>query len=332
MDLFLMSYEREMRVATEAALVASRLCEQVRREMSAEAIEKKDGTPVTVADFGSQAVICRSIAKVFPGDPVVGEEEGSGLREPNMKGTLDKVTEFVQRTLSDVTHESVISWINRGNGDVGPRYWTIDPIDGTKGFLRGEQYAVALALIEEGEVKMGVLACPWLPADPGDHNGARGVLFSAVRGQGATMFPVKGGPHTSLRVTGLEENSDLPLVESVESGHCDHRQQHAVAKAVGIQVPSLKVDGQVKYGMVARGEAVLYLRFPSSDAPTYLERIWDHAAGAIIVEEAGGRVTDMKGRSLDFSRGPDMTHNQGIIAGSVAIHEKVLEVLKLRSY
>jgi 3'(2'), 5'-bisphosphate nucleotidase len=94
----------------------------------------------------------------------------------------------------------------------------------------------------------------------------------------------------------------------------------------------MRVDGQPKYGIVARGEALLYLRFPSAEAATYLEKIWDHAAGAIIVEEAGGRVTDMQGRPLDFSRGPDMAGNQGIIAGNLSIHEKVLEVLRLKRY
>jgi 3'(2'), 5'-bisphosphate nucleotidase len=328
----IMSYEREKQLAVEAALSAAKLCEQVRQEMGSEAMEKKDGTPVTVADFGSQAVICRSIADAFPGDQVVGEEEGTPLQEPHMSGILEKVTKYVQRTLSDTTWKSVISWINRGNGEVGPRYWTIDPIDGTKGFLRGDQYAVAVALIEEGEVKVGILACPSLCVNPGDDEGEKGVLFSAVRGQGATMSPMKGGLNTPIQVASLEQNSNLPFVESVETAHCDQNQQHAVAKAAGIQDLSLRVDGQAKYGMVARGEAVLYLRFPSSQSPTYLEKIWDHAAGAIIVEEAGGSVTDMEGRPLDFSHGPDMTDTHGIIAGNVSSHEKVLEVLKLNIY
>lgn len=327
-----MPYEREKQVAFEAALSAAKLCEQVRQEMGLEAIEKKDGTPVTVADFGSQAVICRTIGDAFPGDQVVGEEEGTPLREPNMGVTLKKITEYVQRTVSDATQEGVITWINRGNGEVGPRFWTVDPIDGTKGFLRGDHYAVAVALIEGGEVKLGILACPSLPISPGDDAGERGVLFTAVRGQGARMFPMNGAPDSSIRVASVEQNPNLPFVESVESAHCDHSQQHAVAKAVGIQVPSLRVDGQAKYGIVARGEAVLYLRFPASQSPPYLEKIWDHAAGAIIVEEGGGRVTDMEGRPLDFSQGSDMIGNHGIIAGNLSIHENVLEVLKLRNY
>jgi 3'(2'), 5'-bisphosphate nucleotidase len=143
---------------------------------------------------------------------------------------------------------------------------------------------------------------------------------------------MNGAPDSSVRVASLDQNPNLPFVESVESSHCDHSQQHAVAKAAGIQVPSLRVDGQVKYGMVARGEVAIYLRFPSAESATYLEKIWDHAAGAVIVEEAGGRVTDMQGRPLDFSQGPDMLGNQGIIAGNLSIHEKVLEVLRLKSY
>lgn len=324
-----MSYEREMEIAFEAALRASKLCEQVRQKLDPEPIQKEDRTPVTVADFGSQAVICRTIADAFPGDQVVGEEDGSTLGEANMASTLEKVTAYVRCALSDATHERVITWINRGKGKVGPRYWAIDPIDGTKGYLRGDHYAVAVALIEKGEVKLGILACPSLLISTADFGGERGVLFAAARGRGASMSPMSGASHTTIHVASLEQNPHLPFVESVESVHCDHAQQHAVAEAVGIQRSSLRVDGQAKYGMVARGEAVLYLRFPSSQSPTYLEKVWDHAAGAIILEEAGGRVTDMKGHSLDFSRGPDMMGNQGIIAGGLSIHKKVLEVLNI---
>jgi 3'(2'), 5'-bisphosphate nucleotidase len=327
-----MPYEHEKQVAIEAALSAAKLCEQVRQEMGPMAVKKEDGTPVTVADFGSQALICRALSEAFPDDQVVGEEEGSALREQKMGTILENVTAYVQRAVFDATQEDVITWINRGNGKVGPRFWTIDPIDGTKGFLRGDHYAVAVALIEQSDVKLGILACPSLPDIAGGDARHRGVLFTAVRGQGARMFPMNGAPDSSIHVAKPSQNPKLPFVESFESSHCDHAQQQAVAKAVGIQAPSLRVDGQVKYGMVARGEAIIYLRFPSADSATYLEKIWDHAAGAIVVEEAGGRVTDMQGHSLDFSEGPDMVGNQGIIAGNSLIHEKVLEVLRLRSY
>jgi 3'(2'), 5'-bisphosphate nucleotidase len=327
-----MFFEHEKKMGIEAALSAAKLCEGVRQDMGPETIQKKDGTPVTVADFGSQALICRAIAEAFPEDQIVAEEDGTLLRGPNMKGTLKKITEYVRRTVSDATEKEVITWINRGNGEVGLRYWAIDPIDGTKGFLRGDHYAVAMALIEEGQVKVGILACPSLPIRMGDDAGGRGVLFAGVRGEGARMFPVNGAPDLAMGVASSNDNPNLPFVESIESSHCDHSQQHAVARAVGIRAPSLRVDGQPKYGIVARGEALLYLRFPSAGGVTYLEKIWDHAAGSIIVEEAGGLVTDMQGRPLGFSQGPDMVGNQGIIAGDPSIHEKVLEVLRLRHY
>ena len=327
-----MPYELEREVAVEAALSAAKLCEQVRHEMGPEAMEKRDGTPVTVADFGSQALICRTIADAFPSDQVVGEEEGTPLREPNMSVTLEKVTAYVRHAAFDATEEEVITWINRGTGKVAPRYWTIDPIDGTKGYLRGDHYAVAIALVEGGEVKLGIMACPSLHIHQGGYKGERGVLFAAVRGQGASMFSIKAGSSTVIHVATFVERSDLPFVESVESTHCDHAMQHAVAKLAGIGVPPMRVDGQPKYGIVARGEALLYLRFPYVEGATYHEKIWDHAAGAIVVEEAGGRVTDMQGRPLGFSQGPDMVGNQGIIAGNPLIHEKVLEVLRLKRY
>ena len=62
--------------------------------------------------------------------------------------------------------------------------WTLDPIDGTKGFLRGEQYAVCLALLVDSSVEVGVIGCPNLPLDPQKPDGQRGCLFIAVRGQG----------------------------------------------------------------------------------------------------------------------------------------------------
>lgn len=63
--------------------------------------------------------------------------------------------------------------------------WTVDPIDGTKGFLRRDQYAICLALIIDGHVQLGVMGCPNLLVDYKEKEGERGCLFVAVRGQGA---------------------------------------------------------------------------------------------------------------------------------------------------
>jgi 3'(2'), 5'-bisphosphate nucleotidase len=176
-------------------------------------------------------------------------------------------------------------------------------------------------------VKLGVLACPALPVDLDQPDGEKGVLFVAVRGEGATMMPLSGGEPQTIRVTAADDVANMRFVESVESGHGDHARQDAIAKAVGITASSLRMDSQAKYGAVASGRAALYLRLPSPKTPNYREKIWDHAAGMIVVEEAGGRVTDMYGKALNFSLSSKLVDNQGVIVSSGGIHDTVLAAL-----
>jgi 3'(2'), 5'-bisphosphate nucleotidase len=223
--------------------------------------------------------------------------------------------------------DTVLDWIDHGNGKVSARYWTLDPIDGTKGFLRNDQYAVALALIEDGDLKVGVLACPNLPVDPSQPDGPRGLLFWGSRGGGSFVEPISGGTPQSIRVVQGTDSASFRMVESVESGHGDHTLQGRIARTVGIVAESVRMDSQAKYGAVARAQAALYLRLPSPRTPDYRENIWDHAAGALVVEEAGGRVTDVRGRPLDFAGGPRMMDNRGVVVSNGAIHDRVLAEL-----
>ena len=299
-----MGYDREREVAVEAVREAARLCVDVRKSLVG-AMEKEDRSPVTVADFGSQALVCRRLKSVFSEDPIVAEEDASVLRDAEQSAMRKTVCEFV-RVYAQADENTVCDWIDAGNGDVAERFWTLDPIDGTKGFLRGDQYAVALALIDCGEVKVAALACPALPVDMDQADGDCGVLFVAVRGEGTQLMPLGDGDVVDVRI----DDPAWRFAESVESSHGDHDAQQAVAQAVGIVSPSLRMDSQVKYGAVARGDAALYLRLPSPEYPDYRENIWDHAAGALIVEEAGGQVSDMFGRPLDFVSAAQMEDNR----------------------
>jgi len=320
-----MSFEQEKKVAIAAATAAAIICEQVRQTMVPEAIEKKDKSPVTVADFGAQAVVCKALADAFPNDPVVGEEDAAQLKIPKMAERLQQVTDYVKQVEPDATPESVLSWIDHGNGAVASRYWTLDPIDGTKGFLRKDQYAVALAMVAEGDVKVGVLACPALTLTLKD-GPATGILFVAVRGEGATMQAIHNGTPEPIKVTSSADTENFRFVESVESADGDQTLQQLIAKAAGITTESIRMDSQAKYGVVASGNAVLYLRLPSPKYPGYQEKIWDHAAGVIVVEEAGGRVTDMFGEKLDFSKA-DRLETVGVVVSNGEIHTKVLSAL-----
>jgi 3'(2'), 5'-bisphosphate nucleotidase len=317
-----MSYEKEKQVAIDAVIAAAKLCQRVRQSIPS-AIEKSDKSPVTVADYGSQALICKAISDAFADDPIVAEEDSAALSQPDMAERLNQVAEYVKELQPEATPEKVTSWIDRGNGTVADRYWTLDPIDGTKGFLRQDQYAVALALIEGGDIKVGVLACPALPMASGEE----GTLFVAVRGEGAYQAPLSGGELQPIRVASMDDSDSLRFVESVESGHGDQSRQASIAQAVGITAPSLRMDSQAKYGAVASGQALLYLRLPSPKTPDYREKIWDHAAGAIVVEEAGGCVTDMYGKPLDFSQGAKMVDNQGVVVSNGVIHQQAIDAL-----
>lgn len=324
-----MSYEKEKQVALAAVTQAARLCGMVRAELVVDSLEKGDKSPVTVADFGSQALVCQQLQASFPDDPIVGEEDSSDLRASAEK--LAQVTDYVRRFQPEATADQVCAWIDAGNGAVAERYWTLDPIDGTKGFLRNDQYAIALALIEEGEIKVAALACPALPLDFADPNSEIGTIFVAVQDEGAAQAPLSGGEFTPIEVASETAAAQARFVESVESGHGDHALQDSVAKAVGISQDSLRMDSQAKYGAVARGDATLYLRLPSPKSPDYREKIWDHAAGALIVKEAGGRVTDMHGKPLDFGTDFKMHHNQGVVASNGVIHLPAIEVLATQS-
>lgn len=331
-------YAAEKQHAYQAIVRAAALCRRIQSDMvNPASAEKADRSPVTVADYASQAVICKGLSDAFPNDPVVAEETSEALRAPDQAGVLDQVTHYVRTYLPVARPTDVCNWIDHGGADSGPRFWTLDPIDGTKGFLRGEQYAIALALIVDGRVQVGALACPRLPFDLAQPDGPCGVAFLAVRGRGAEMVPLPDDDQALERISragriSVASSDDLAagrFVESFESGHTDHAAHASLARALGITQPSVRLDSQAKYGIVARGDAAIYLRLPSPKTPDYRERIWDHAAGALIIEEAGGRVTDILGSDLDFGQGRRLEKNRGIVASNGYLHAAILEALKL---
>lgn len=319
-----MDYQKELQVAVAAVREASRVCRKVQINLvTADTLQKKDKSPVTVADFASQAVVCRALREAFPGVPVVGEEDAKELRADTEEAVTLRAAVgqhaglSIDEALDAIDHGGFTPDAAPGSGPGD--YWTLDPIDGTKGFLRGEQYAVALGLIENGKVVLGVLGCPNL--------GQGGMLMAAVRGQGTKLLPLdgKGVEGEPVKVSGVTDLSEAKFCESVESGHSDQDASVLIAKDLGITAEPYRIDSQCKYAAVARGDAEVYLRLPTR--PGYREKIWDHAAGMIVVEEAGGTVTDVRGLPLDFSKGRQLEENRGVIATSGPFHERVVEVV-----
>ena len=180
-----------------------------------------------------------------------------------------------------------------------------------------------MALIVDGEIQVGVLGCPNLTAEE-DRIGA---LLVAVKGQGSSIQPLfESGSSTTLSTTSVDTSCDAKLCESVESGHSDHSASAIIAKRLGIDAPSVRLDSQAKYAIVAQGLADIYMRLPSR--PGYREKIWDHAAGVLQVTEAGGRVTDILGNDLDFGQGALLVEGRGVLATNGHLHDDVVEALR----
>ena len=322
--------EIERHVAIEAVVKACALCAEVQSaHISGGAIDKEDRSPVTVADFGAQAIISEILAEKFPNVPLVSEEDSGLLRNPDNGRLKDLVIDYVHRYSPLLAGErEIFKAIDRGKGEGGGqgRFWTLDPIDGTKGFLRGDQYAVALALIEEGEVALGVMGCPNLPLRLLHEKYPLGCLFVAMKGEGTFIRGLEDREETKITVSPLLDTADSLFCESFEPSHSSHDQVVQILQALGVKRPPLRMDGQGKYGLLARGEGTVYLRLPTRKS--YVEKIWDHAAGTIIVEEAGGRITDMHGKPLDFSLGRTLEGNQGIVATNGLLHERMLDAVK----
>jgi 3'(2'), 5'-bisphosphate nucleotidase len=167
--------------------------------------------------------------------------------------------------------------------------WTLDPIDGTKGFLRGGQYAVCLALLVDARVELGIIGCPNLPIAPPAPssstdsttitNDNRGAVFVAVRGHGAHQLPLSlSAPNAPLQLhMPLLALNDLSFLESVEKAHAALDMNARVAARLGVRAAPVSMDSQAKYAALARGDGGggVYLRLPvARRRGGYQEKIW----------------------------------------------------------
>lgn len=319
----------EICFALDAVSRACELARLVQREMVGPALTKDDKSPVTVADFSVQALIARQLANAFPGAPLVGEERSEALRTPEGKATLDQVRAFVQRFIPQAADGQICDWIDQGGAEPTKRFWTLDPIDGTKGFLRGGQYAIALALIENGQVIVGALGCPNLSDAARSDTKGPGTTVVAARGQGSWYAPANNIHELRrLVVSDRTDPAEARVLRSFEAGHTNVDQLGHVVAALGAQADPVLMDSQAKYAVLAAGAGDLLFRLLSPKQPDYQERIWDQAAGALVVEEAGGRITDLAGNALDFSCGRTLARNRGVVASNGRLHDAALAALR----
>ncbi|MBA0836726.1 hypothetical protein Goarm_008921, partial [Gossypium armourianum] len=379
-------YHRELEAAVEAVERACRLCVDVnslknlnltscslaialvqRSLFSVEGriIEKKDQTPVTVADFGVQALISLELSKSFPSIPLVAEEDSGFLRSNNLVDpVVSAVSDHMSFNKKSLSHDDVLEAIDRGGknafamGTKPATYWILDPIDGTRGFVKGSQalYVVGLSLVVEGEIVLGVMGCPNWVVDATykstthaqsyrNSSPGLGIIMVAHVGCGTWKKRLKNMLDSSIKISSDWSRCFVDgfcLVSDArfcipESQTWESLPLSVLYKAridddnVGdkeICLLSAFCGSLCKYLMVASGRASVFILRARSEK---LIKVWDHAVGMICVHEAGGKVTDWKGRELDLAA--DKVERRiiypegGILVTNGKIHNETLEMI-----
>ncbi len=307
---------QEWQPALEAVSIASRaavrFAERLQDDPAGRA-DKSDASPVTAADLALQAILNILLAERYGARSAVGEEStavfsgDSRLREV--------VHELVRTERPGLAAAAIDAAIDAADGDgTEPRHWVMDPIDGTRGYLRGQQYCICLAFIDEGVPVFGAAGCPRL--------GAAGRVVAAVRQGGTWEWEGLAMAERPVAVRVREAGGDgepLRACVSPDLGPRSRARLESLADGLVAAVPALKTAGmesQVKFVLVARGEADLAVRFPVGDPTRDRDMIWDYAGAVTMVEEAGGRMTDCRGGPLRFGRGRAIDRNAGVLCAA----------------
>ena len=309
---------RELQPLIDAVRLACELCRRVRGSKVGVS-RKRDSSPVTIADYGAQALLCRALLRHYPEDGVIAEEGGEAfLSMPPEE--REQVVRLVGKLLGErVGEEDFVRWLDHGRGVRAERTWIIDPIDGTEGFVQGRAYAVCVGTLVEGEPVDGIIGAPVSPLDEG------GTLFFTDGGD-AWAEPLEGGESRVLHVSDRADPPSIRVVESYVMGRRSREIADRVYAEAGLDARRIKrYDGMVKYALVAAGAADLFVRGPR-DTRKDPHKVWDHVAGTALVRAAGGRVTGLDGRSVDFSRGTDL-HTLGLIVSNGHIHPRLVQAM-----
>jgi len=239
-------------IAEAARAAGEAILEVVRAGFEVE--HKRDSSPVTEADRAAELVVLAALARVAPGVPVIAEEEVAAGRIP-------------------------------AHGD---SYFLVDPLDGTKEFVRGgDDYTVNIGLIRDGTPSLGVVFAP-----------ARATLHAGLVGMGAWIEDARGRRAIQTRPRGEQ------LVAVASKSHFTQNTADYLEAAVG-PCEQVNIGSSLKFCIVAEGAADIYPRLsPTSE--------WDTAAGHAVLLAAGGRVDGPDGGPLQYGKRAFL--NRGFLA------------------
>jgi len=325
-----------LEVAIQAVRVGCRVASLAQQDHLVMKAMKPDHSPVTTADYAVQACVSYILFKAYPGVKLLAEEDGGQFRKLSQEARLE-VLQRVSREFPELDDEEKIAdLIGQGSyANDGPNRescFVLDPIDGTKGFIRGEQYAVCLGFLEaDGTASLGVLGCPNMPADffSADGKNEVGFLFEGLLGAGARVRSLANTDRfTELPVKKeVKPNEKVIFAESYEKSHTAGETHLKIFEAFNVEEEKdvLRIDSQVKFAALARGDVQVYLRFTG-----FLICTWDVLPGYVIVQEAGGKITNKFDQPLDFTHGRTINGNNIVATsfGNQETHEKIVSLVK----
>lgn len=303
---------------------AAQLCQIVQQKHIIRS-EKVGAEPVTIADYGSQALIGRALAHHYPADGVMAEESGAQFMTVITAEQQAEIIGLIGQIIGQpTTVEQVRGWLDHNAGLETSRIWVVDPIDGTKGFLAGRNYVNALGVLEDRQPVAGALTLPAYA----DERYPNGILLYTTDSQAvAEALDDPSDPPQPIQVSDRADLGQFRGLESVEKGHSGLARLARARELAGIPNEHVvQIDSMEKYGRVALGVADLYMRLPRIGS-TRPHNIWDHAPGVAILQKAGGIATDVDGSPLDFSTGTTL-NNYGVIASNNTRHEAIIHAIE----
>lgn len=296
-----------------------------------------------MADISAQIIINHRIKSVFSNAVIIGEEDSTEISDSLLLKIKELLSDFSIAKELDLSSKESVEAILRSNeiSEDVKRYWTVDPIDGTKGFIRGDQYSICIALIDrETELPLiSALGCPNLFFEC-----EIGLLMVSVASVGNFICRPGHNIEHLRRFHKFELQTDLSkatFTGAVVSSHTNPLEIDAIKDNFDNDVPVIRMDSQCKYGLLALNQAhVYYRRHASKDSSArkswncdYIEAIWDNAPGYLFVKEAGGQVTDFAGNDLRFPPSKHFKVVGGILASMLVpeLHAKVIKIVQDRN-